>query len=59
MEDDFNFNAALLSLFNNNQYDIGRRGCALMSSLPKANWDRQAGRRPVISKSRDACASKN
>jgi hypothetical protein len=28
-----------------NQYDIVRRGCALMSSLHKANWDGQAGRR--------------
>ena len=27
-----------------NQYDIGRRGCPLMSSLLKANWDRQAGK---------------
>jgi hypothetical protein len=27
-----------------NQYDIGRRGCALMLSLPKANWDGQADR---------------
>jgi hypothetical protein len=25
-----------------NQYDIGRRGCALMSSLLKANWNGQA-----------------
>jgi hypothetical protein len=29
-----------------NQYNIGRRGCALVSSLPKANWNRQAARQP-------------
>jgi hypothetical protein len=28
-----------------NQYDIGRRGCALMSSLHTANWKGQTGRR--------------
>ena len=32
-----------------NQYDIGRRGCTLMSSLSKANWDRQAGGRAQVS----------
>ena len=49
--------------FYTNQYDIGRRGCTLMSSLPKANWNGQtgkrAGRRAGTSKYRDACASKN
>jgi hypothetical protein len=47
---------ALLSI---NQYDIGRRGCALMSSLLKANWDRQTARQTGTSNYRDACASKN
>ena len=42
-----------------NQYDIGRRGCALMSSLLKANWDRRADGQAGTSKYRDACASKN
>ena len=42
-----------------NQYDMGHRGCALMSSLLKANWDRQTGRQAGTSKYRDACASKN
>ena len=41
----------------------GRKGCALMLSLLKANWDRRADRRPDrrpgTSKYRDACASKN
>ena len=31
--------------FQLNQYYIGRKGCASMSSLPKANWVRQTGRR--------------
>jgi hypothetical protein len=35
----------LINLMQENQYDIGRRGCALMSSLLKANWDRQTARR--------------
>ena len=46
-----------------NQYHIGRRGCALMLSLLKANWDRRTGRqadgRASTSKYRDACASTN
>ena len=42
-----------------NQYDIGRRGCAFMSTVPKANWDREAGRRAVTSKYKYACASQN
>ena len=32
-----------------NQYDIGRRGCALMSSLHKAYWHRQADGRAQVS----------
>ena len=32
-----------------NQYDIGCRGCALMSSLLTANWDRQTGGRAQVS----------
>ena len=33
-----------------NQYNIGRRGCALMLSLLKANWDRRAGGQAQVSK---------
>ena len=35
--------------YEENQYDIGRRGCALMSSLLKANWDRRADRQAQVS----------
>ena len=42
-----------------NQYDIGHRGGALMSSLHRDNWDRQAGGQTGTIKYCDACTSKN
>jgi hypothetical protein len=40
---------ATLTQMLENQYNIGRRGCALMSSLLKANWDRQTGGQAQVS----------
>jgi hypothetical protein len=40
---------AMEGVIQKNQYDIGRRGCAFMSSLPKANWNGQTGGRAQVS----------